>query len=155
MIEDGIKISELNTTSTINNEDLIPIVQNNETKSISFGNINKYSTTETIIGTWIDGKPIYKKTILFNNINIGTSDYSWTGSLNLSNISYITLDETHSYFVITGQKYPINYSQPQYNSGSSYIIKVTNYEPDFIFYKTNNFSVSDIVVTVEYTKTTD
>lgn len=36
MIEDGIKISELTTTSTINNEDLIPIVQDDETKSITY-----------------------------------------------------------------------------------------------------------------------
>lgn len=36
MIEDGIKISELNTTSSVNNEDLIPIVQEEETKSITY-----------------------------------------------------------------------------------------------------------------------
>jgi hypothetical protein len=24
-------------------------------------NPNKYSTTETVVGTWIDGKPIYRK----------------------------------------------------------------------------------------------
>lgn len=39
MIEDGIKISELTTTSTINNEDLIPIVQGEETKSITRGDL--------------------------------------------------------------------------------------------------------------------
>lgn len=37
MIEDGIKISELTATSTINDEDLIPIVQEEETKSIEYG----------------------------------------------------------------------------------------------------------------------
>ena len=36
MIEDGIKISELNTTSSVNNEDLIPIVQSEETKAITY-----------------------------------------------------------------------------------------------------------------------
>lgn len=35
MIEDGIKISELNTTTSVNDEDLIPIVQSEETKSIT------------------------------------------------------------------------------------------------------------------------
>ena len=37
-------------------------------------NFNKYSTTEEVIGTWIDGKPIYRKT--FNNISVTSSEYS-------------------------------------------------------------------------------
>ena len=35
-----------------------------------------YSTTETIVGTWIDGKPIYRKT--FNNISVTSSEHSVT-----------------------------------------------------------------------------
>lgn len=34
-MEDGLKISELTQATTISNADLIPIVQNNETKSVS------------------------------------------------------------------------------------------------------------------------
>ena len=37
MIEDGIKISELGSATSFNNEDLIPIVQNDETKNIAMG----------------------------------------------------------------------------------------------------------------------
>lgn len=37
-------------------------------------NFNKYSTTEEVVGTWIDGKPIYRKT--FNNISVTSSEYS-------------------------------------------------------------------------------
>lgn len=122
----------------------------------TLGDITKdkrYSTKETFTGKyWINGKPIYRKTFEFFNVNIKITDYNWTKHLNLSNISYITVDETHSYFVITGQRYPINYSQPQYNSGASYRLNVTNSDVDFIFYKTNNFSVTDIVLTVEYVK---
>ncbi|MBR1718389.1 MAG: hypothetical protein IJ715_03880 [Bacilli bacterium] len=32
---------------------------------------DNYSTDEHVVGTWIDGKPIYQKTIEFNNIAIG------------------------------------------------------------------------------------
>ena len=44
-------------------------------------NATTYSTTETVVGTWIDGKPIYRKVInstkaniqsLINNLNIDT-----------------------------------------------------------------------------------
>ena len=30
-----------------------------------------YSTTEQVIGTWIDGKPVYEKTLEVNNIDMG------------------------------------------------------------------------------------
>lgn len=64
-MEDGVKISELTQASTINDSDLIPIVQNNETKSITKQDLvaDKYSTTEQVIGAWIDNKPIYRKVI--------------------------------------------------------------------------------------------
>ena len=118
--------------------------------------VNTYSTEEVKTGAkWIDGKPIYRKTFSFDNINIDISNYNWARQLNLSDFSYMTVDETHSFFVMSGQRYPLNFAQPQYNSSSSYRLNVTSTNVDFIFYKTNNFSVSDIVVTVEYTKTTD
>lgn len=62
-MEDGVKISELNLATTINSADLIPIVQSGETKAIVYKDILKYSTTEQVIGTWIDNKPIYRKVI--------------------------------------------------------------------------------------------
>lgn len=62
-MEDGLKISELNQATIIGDEDLIPIVQSGETKSIAYKDFNKYSTTEKVVGTWIDGKPIYRKVI--------------------------------------------------------------------------------------------
>ena len=54
----------------------------NYTKStdspVSIGNDTDYSTTEKIIGTWIDGKPIWQKTIdLGSNITVGNGD-TWT-----------------------------------------------------------------------------
>ena len=62
-MEDGVKISELNLATTINSTDLIPIVQNDETKAIVYKDILKYSTAEQVIGTWVDGKPVYRKVI--------------------------------------------------------------------------------------------
>ncbi len=71
-MEDGVKISELNLATTINSEDLIPIVQNGETKAIVYKDISKYSATEQVVGTWF-GKPKYRKVIecgaLPNNAN--------------------------------------------------------------------------------------
>ena len=41
--------------------------------SSSGGQVN-YSTTEQVIGTWVDGKPLYQKTIIANNIAVNRTD---------------------------------------------------------------------------------
>lgn len=89
MIEDGIKISELNTTTTYNDEDIIPIVQNNETKSIKAKDLNcdVYSTTETIIGKWIDGTPIYRLVVTYESFSMQISQ--WVGIYSLANVRAI------------------------------------------------------------------
>ena len=39
------------------------------------GLLNNYSTEEQVIGTWIDGKPIYRRTIE-KNVSINANDWS-------------------------------------------------------------------------------
>lgn len=39
------------------------------------GNSNVYSTDETVVGTWIDGKPIYRK--VFDNLDASLSSSGW------------------------------------------------------------------------------
>ena len=55
----------------------------------NLGDLGKevYSTNETVIGTWIDGKPIYRKVIELNNITVNTS---WTDTgVTIQNIEII------------------------------------------------------------------
>ena len=53
------------------------------------GNQNEiYSTTETKIGTWVNGKPIYRK--VFTGLNYGGTENSWTNTgATISNCEYI------------------------------------------------------------------
>lgn len=62
-MEDGLKISELTQATTISNADLIPIVQNNETKSVSlidmiypigsiYMSVNNVNPSTLFGGTW-------------------------------------------------------------------------------------------------------
>ena len=37
--------------------------------------LNTYKTTEQRIGTWIDGKPLYRKVVEINNLNANPYDY--------------------------------------------------------------------------------
>lgn len=63
-----IKVSEMTEATEVNDDDLLMIVQNDVSKKAKIKNANKqiYSTEEARIGTWIDGKPLYKKTVEFN-----------------------------------------------------------------------------------------
>lgn len=45
--------------------------------AISIGDETDYSTTEKIVGTWIDSKPIYQKTYVLNNEE-GFANNAWT-----------------------------------------------------------------------------
>ena len=52
-----------------------------------------YSTTETLTGgTWIDGKPIYRKTVVFTGVDLTGGDIDL--STHLPNIETITPDTT-------------------------------------------------------------
>lgn len=57
----------------------------------SIGVDTDYSTTEKIIGTWIDGRSIYQKTLNFGALPNGTSTTSATKSMNhgISNLSLV------------------------------------------------------------------
>lgn len=53
---------------------------------ISIGEATEYSTTEKVVGTWIDGKPLYAKTFYISSLpNNTTADYT----LDVSNVEYI------------------------------------------------------------------
>lgn len=100
---------------------------------------NDYSTTEINTGkTWIDGKPIYRKTI--NASNIGTAF-----STGVSNIDKLFFDNTYSYVY--------------YDSTHFYLLSRGN----FVYDKTTNKIVAEntaisswnAYITIEYTKTTD
>ena len=101
-----------------------------------------YSTEETKIGTWIDGKPLYRKTF---NITSGFSN-SFDIIHNISNIDYckcygtlITRDTTIEQF---------------YNYNADYFRCFRDNKVIKIRYGTIN-SPTTIIINLEYTKTTD
>lgn len=71
------------------------------------GYAHHYSTTEHVVGTWIDGKPIYEKTFEYNNIKIGNGganlpiDVSIKMLLNVEGLLYATADGASMPFPIT------------------------------------------------------
>ena len=113
---------------------------------------NTYSTDEMKTGeTWIDGKPIYRKTFVFTGITATSASLSFSSS-NASET--IMVDNSHSY-VSTSANFslPIN----MYNSSTDYIRTYVNSGDKKLFVEFGSvYTMSkNIYVTLRYTKTTD
>lgn len=69
---DGVKISEFPEIEELQAGCCFPIISDGENKRIRndkmMKSLNVYSTNETVVGKWIDGKPIYRKRINNNSI---------------------------------------------------------------------------------------
>lgn len=147
-----------NTTeiSTINNN--IGDLNNLETtdKSSVVNAINEinnrftYSTEEKVIGKWVNGKLLYKKTITF-------TDFERTGGdtykeHNIPNIDLAFIDFSKSFGTQpSGETVVGNYA---YNTAYSFQISGAN--KNAILYSVgSSIAMSSITVTLNYTKTTD
>lgn len=118
-----------------------------DTSDYSLGYQDVYSTNEVKTNKiWIDGKPIYRKVF---------TGYTTTGNYNhnLSNIDNIWLDETGSKVIkTTGRVFPANYIGAG-TLGEDYgSVSVNSTQ---ILIGGNIANLSNIVVSLFYTKTTD
>ena len=117
-----------------------------------------YSTEEQVIGTWVDDKPLYRKTLFESRTS--KTQYISISDLNVDNIF---IDFTHSYttdetnnritpFLVTNVDVS---SSTNANSGKQANIYV-NKSKTIIFIESGSLvDWGDIVLTIEYTKSTD
>lgn len=142
-----------NTDTILNNYSMLPV---------------RYSLSERLVGTWIDGKPLYERTYTVNMPNMtdyAVSGSQITGKIYLDNISYgrvfMTTGFVHTKvrerFIQCG---PLNY--PQGSNRTSANIQYNSNNQRFFLDFFDNYSqwstyASDlwITFTVRYTKTTD
>jgi hypothetical protein len=111
-----------------------------------FGRSAHYSLEEQVIGTWIDGKPLYQKTFVKNNINIGNGTTSFEIDLSdVSDVFYINgvIKESTHYFVLpwAGNR----------TTGIEYHVE----DHKIYMRSTDTFSNANVYFTMQYTKTTD
>lgn len=145
----NIKISEMPQATSVSGSDLIPIVQSGVSKKATKNLLNSYSTSEQVVGTWIDGKPLYRKVITGtttagNNLDISKNSIS----ANIDKFVYfggVTIQPNNNislvpYFAAETDRTSIYYASSidaiRIRAGSSY-------------------GYGDVFVIVEYTKTTD
>lgn len=112
------------------------------------GGVN-YSTTEQLIGTWIDGKPLYQKTIDFGKApNIGTKNVAH----NISNVDNIWVSGGYLYDQSNGNRYLIPFNSLSAASSSIYVY--ANGTNVGMSTQSDRSSWTSIL-TVQYTKATD
>lgn len=118
-------------------------ISNLENK-VNSGNV--YSTEEKVVATWIDGKPIYQKTIAFTFVGSSTANIDISDNIN---------DVLYAYAFAKNSKYMYNISM--YTQGQGGQILYDYAKPNKLRIKNTNpdFDNSSGYVTVQYTKTTD
>ena len=108
-------------------------------KALVAKNNGNYSTDEQIVGTWIDGKPIYRR--VFNNLNIAVQANKYNSTLNISNMNIdIVMPGTCGYSTSHGN-FRVSYWDNKSTSG-----------------KLSCWPIHDgtiNIIILEYTKTTD
>lgn len=111
---------------------------------VSIGSDTDYSTTEKIVGTWIDGKPLYQKT------------FSGTWALAINETAVVgSISNVSSFIKYDGSGFVTGYSNEVRTldglMGFAYMDTVSGN----ISIKSLNGAVTWKSVTVQYTKTTD
>ena len=120
---------------------------------IEIDNPNEYSTTEKVVGKWIDGKPLYRKTFEISSTTISSSSTTVI-SFNLASTFEVVDIKGVVLFASTGTMLPIVGGYKRSNNG--YQIRVLNNALQLVIDTDMNVegSVSGNL-SIEYTKTTD
>ena len=112
-----------------------------------------YSKEEQVIGTWVDGKPLYRKVMVFND----AIDSEWENKFahNIENAKFVRIKEAHIYDSTTGYSLPL----PITLYGSNTVFDHLNVRVDrtHVWFLVNTAWGTGWykVVVLEYTKTTD
>lgn len=119
------------------------------TKNIYIDAKYNYSTDETVVGQWVDGKPVYQKTVTIDALPNATNT---TYDVGLSNIFYCNVVQSYMVFP-SGNKVPLPHSDPT-NLAAGVGIQL-NLDGTITAFAGANRSGCSAVITVQYTKTTD
>jgi hypothetical protein len=112
--------------------------------AISIGDDTDYSTEEKIVGTWIDGKPLYQKTVT------GSSGTNININLNINNADIVII-KTAGIILSTGEYIP----HGAYTNASNYLsFFISANKTQCGIRSSESYGNATYYVTVQYTKTT-
>lgn len=109
-----------------------------------------YSTEEKEVGTWIDGKPLYQKTIVLENTTISSSTKEIT-ILDITNYDIVLIKN----FYINGDTSSSAGNRHKFlqntNDSSSYCV-IRGYQNNLLLQANNHKYINKAYITVQYTK---
>lgn len=110
-----------------------------------------YSTEEQVIGTWIDGNPLYRKVISVNTDYYKKLEFSH----GIEDYKKIWIDFGDSYYLAdNGASVPLNANS--YYGDFAQMNDAMIYQDNVILYSTGGWGTAwTKVITIKYTKTTD
>jgi hypothetical protein len=124
--------------------------------TIKNNDVFSYSTDEIVVGTWINSKPIYRKTIVLTK-NVDFSSNNTTVNHNILNIDEITELRVMCFSSTTGLYRPFAWTYFTSQSDSKYYggvaVNKTNFKLEIGTSLYDDMSKLNIII--EYTKTTD
>ena len=143
-VGDTVSVNPIQTTGTT----IAEITVNNVTAQIKAPSastpVHEYSTTEQVVGKWVDDSDVYEKTINFGYASGGSAQSVAHGITNLSRV--ISIDAVG---YVSGTAYPL----PYVNNISSDIRRLAIDGTNITLYNANSSpDVSDIYVVMRYTK---
>lgn len=130
-------------------KDLSNKVDTNASDIQKIKDVEVYSTSEKVVGKWIDGKPLYQKTIQMQTVSAGTVGTYDISSLNCDTV-WIDFGNSFAY---SGEiALPINRTHTG-NIASQSDVRITRSTITIIC--GSGTSAGNPIITIKYTKTTD
>lgn len=139
-------IGTMSNLSTTDKSSLVAAI--NEVKSLAGGGLY-FSTTEEMVGQWIDGKPLYQKTIETTFTN---------GTATITDVSALNIDNLVDYFGYYHESGGICGHIPYGEGGTSFVYVLLSANKQTLNWHvgTGSWLTNDsAVLTIRYTKTTD
>lgn len=112
--------------------------------------VNNYSLEEQKVGTWIDGKPLYQKTIECTIPSNITGNYLTLTSLDIEIENIINING----YIHYSDEYYIPLNMPKVTQTEYYCGVWANTNEVYI-QTSSNYANSKAYITIQYTKTTD
>lgn len=149
---------EIVTNGSTDSSDLKDRIDELEEQLKAERSSNTYSTEEQLIGTWIDGKKLYRQTFTYGAVAAG----SWLTIGKIENMDNGFIDTSASYFVnananmaATGARIPVVVSGRNVSAATYTVYTHVTSDGNIITAFGSTAKASSMVVTVMYTKKTD
>jgi len=112
---------------------------------------NSYSTTEQVVGKWIDDKPIYQK-VLIDDYTPSSSSRVYTDFMNLSELNIDTIISVNG-FIVENDTPKVKFMN--FADGSPYAFAYDTNTKYLQILSTDNITLTHVTAVIQYTKTTD